>query len=240
MPRGLVAGMAIATLFYLLTSFAVVVALPWQTAAASPRSLADALGDILAGLGLSPPIGFVLMSLGGLLAIASSYEVFTLTLARLSYAMARDGLWPSAFARLHPRFGTPYVGLLFQAASAPLVALVFDLTDLLACAVFFLGISYAVTALAALRLMARAPGQRLHLPGLRGALVLAALGGAYLSLQVPPRLIGIGAAVMAVGLGLFVWGAGRWQPRAQWSGEQHIPPWAHRGERWLLHLLRRS
>lgn len=240
MPRGLVAGMAIATIVYLLTGFAVVVALPWQTAAASPRSLADALGSILTGLGLSPAVGFVLMSLGGLLAIASSPEVFTLTLARLSYAMARDELWPLAFARVHQRFGTPYLGLLFQAASAPLVALVFDLTDLLASAVFFLGIRYAVTALAALRLMAQAPEQRLHLPGLRGALVLAALGGVYLSLQVPPRLIGIGAAVMAVGLGLFVWGGGRWQSRAPWSGEQPVPPWAHRGERWLLYLLRRS
>src|SRR5207302_834380 len=43
LPRGLVAGMAIATVFYLLTSTAVVIALPWQESAKSSRPLADAM-----------------------------------------------------------------------------------------------------------------------------------------------------------------------------------------------------
>src|SRR6185437_11588455 len=52
LPRGLLLGMAIATAFYLLTSFAVVVALPWEVAATSPRPLADALGAVLSEVGL--------------------------------------------------------------------------------------------------------------------------------------------------------------------------------------------
>jgi amino acid transporter len=238
-------GLLVCIVFYLLTSFAVSVALPWQAAASSNRPLADAMGSLLAGLGLSSTVGFSLMSLGGLVAIASVYEVFMLGLARLSYAMARDGLLPPAFARVHHRFGTPYVGLLFQAASALLPALLFDLTDLIAIAVFFLGICYLLTALAALALIAREPARRLHLPGLRAALLLAAASGAYLSVQALPRLVALGLGVMALGLALFVWRGGGWQQAATLQvglrrGEQRCEQWAHRGERWLLHLLRRA
>ena len=49
--------MVIATAFYLLTSFEVVVALPWQDAAASSRPLTDALNSILVDLGLSSGFG---------------------------------------------------------------------------------------------------------------------------------------------------------------------------------------
>jgi basic amino acid/polyamine antiporter, APA family len=38
LPLGLLLGMAVATIFYLLTAFAVVAVLPWQEAAASSRS----------------------------------------------------------------------------------------------------------------------------------------------------------------------------------------------------------
>jgi amino acid transporter len=244
LPHGLIVGMVIATIFYLLTSFAVVVALPWQAAASSPRSLADAMGTVLEELGFSEAVGMGLMSLGGLISIASVYEVFTLGLARLSYAMAKDGLLPPVFARVHSRVGTPHVGLLFQAGSALVFSLLFDLPDLISIAVFFLGLCYTVTALSALRLIERAPEGRLRLPALRGVLVLAALSGAYLSLQAPARLIAIGMAVILVGLALFGWQGGGWQETAALraeleEGEHRFEEWAHRWELWLLQLVRR-
>jgi APA family basic amino acid/polyamine antiporter len=184
------------------------------------------------------------MSLGGLISIASVYEVFTLTLARLSYAMAHDGLLPPAFARVDGRFGTPYVGVLFQAGSALVLALLFDLTDLIAIAMFFLGLCYAVTALAARRLIKRTPDQQLHLPALRVALLLAVLSGVYLSSQAPPRLVAIGLTAMLGGLALFAWRGGGWQRKARRQaelehGEHPVDERTHRDELWLLRLVRR-
>src|SRR5207302_933907 len=47
LPRGLILGMAIATIFYLLTAATVVIALPTEAAQASQRPLADALASLL-------------------------------------------------------------------------------------------------------------------------------------------------------------------------------------------------
>jgi basic amino acid/polyamine antiporter, APA family len=110
LPRGLILGMAIVILFYLLTSFAMVVALPWQVTAQASRPLTDAFGAILTRLGLPTCFGVVLMSLGGLVSIVGVYDVVTLSIARLSYAIATDELFPAAFARIHPKFGTPSSG----------------------------------------------------------------------------------------------------------------------------------
>ncbi|MHC5879330.1 amino acid permease, partial [Streptococcus pyogenes] len=87
-PRGLIVGMIIVTAFYLLASFSTVVALPWPIVAASPRPLTDAFGAMLTAIGLPTRFGQIVMSLGGLISIAGVYEVATLTVARLSYAMA--------------------------------------------------------------------------------------------------------------------------------------------------------
>jgi amino acid transporter len=244
LPRGLILGMAIVNHFYLLTSFAVVVALPWQVTAQAPRPLTDAFGAILTGLGLPTRFGVVLMSLGGLVSIVGVYDVVTLSIARLSYAMAMDGLFPAAFARIHPKFGTPFIDLGFQAVSAVVFALLFDLTHLIAISVFFLGLCYLLTSLSALRLLQRAPEQRLHLPALRLLLILAALSSMYLIAQAPLRLIATGGAVMLVGLGVFVWREKSWRQAAAYEaalkrGEHRFERAARRRETWLLQALRR-
>ena len=244
LPRGLLVGMTLVTVFYVLTAFAVVATLPWHRAATASRPLSDAFGAALSGLGLPARPGAVLMSLGGLIAIASVTEVFMLSLARLSYAMARDGLFPAAFARVDPRFRTPVVGLVFQAGSAIVLLPFVGLRSLIDVAVFFLGISYLITALAALRLARRNPAAALHVPGLRLLLALAALGGLALAAQLSLAQTAAGLGAMAGGVALFAWQRGAWTHRAELLAElhhqeEHFEAWAHRHERWLFHSVRR-
>lgn len=235
LPQGLIVGMIIAVLFYLLAAFAVVGALPWRDAAASSSPLAAALRAILDGLGGPGGAGAVLMSVGALVSIVGVYDVFSLGVARLSYALAADGLFPAAFARLHPRFGTPYGGLVFQAAFAIIGATLFDLRGLITIAVFFLGLCYVLTALAALRLIGRHPERALHVPGLRAGLVLAALSGGYLATQAPVKEIGIGSVVMLFGAGLYSLRGAHWRSVA--FRVQTWERWADH-HMWLLRSLR--
>lgn len=237
LPQGLVAGMIVAIAFYLLTAFAVVVALSWQDAAATASPLTTAMRAILDSLGGPAAAGAVLMSLGALISIAGVYDVFSLGVARLSYALAADGLFPRAFARLHPRYGTPYAGLLFQAAFAVVGVALFDLRGLITISVFFLGICYVLTALAAIRLIERQPDRALHLPGLRLMLALAAVSGGYLASQAGMREIAVGSSVMLFGAVVYALRGSRWQALAS-----QVERWQRRVEHehaWLLRSLRR-
>jgi APA family basic amino acid/polyamine antiporter len=237
LPQGLVVGMIIATFFYVLSAFAVVAALSWQDAAASSSPLAAALRAILDGFGGPAGAGAVLMSIGALVSIAGVYDVFSLGVARLSYALAADGLFPAAFARLHPRFGTPYGGLLFQAAFAVVGATLFDLRGLITIAVFFLGLCYVLTALAALRLVERQPERALHVPGLRAGLLLAALSGGYLASQAGTREISIGSVVMLFGAAVYFIRGAQW--RAVAFRVETWERWAEHHHLWLLRSIRR-
>jgi amino acid transporter len=232
--------MAIATVFYLLTAFTVVGALPWQEAAASSSPLADTLTSILAGFGVSTSLGADFMSLGALISIAGVYTAFTLGVARLSYALSADGLFPAAFARIHPEFDTPYVGLAFQPATALAGSVLFDVRGLRSIAVFFLSISYAITALAALRLVRQHPEHALRIPGLKAGLALAALSGVYLTSQASFIQIGIGLGVMILGISFF----GLRQLQWPWLlGElrmrEHEAKRFAEEYRWLLRSVRR-
>jgi amino acid transporter len=244
LPRGLVFGMAIATAFYLLTSAAVVVAMPSDESARSSRPLADAMSALFAGLGWPREIGSALMTIGALVSIAGVYNVFTLGVARLSWAMARDGLFPRPFARLS-RSGTPWVGLLFQALCAVPGVLLLDLRLLIQFAVFFLGLCYVATALAAIRLISHAPNKRVHVPALRVLLGLAALSGLYLSTQAPLPVIAGGVVLLVVGLGVFLRRRGAWQEAASLGAdlkreERALVRVTAQRERWLAAALRRA
>lgn len=211
LPRGLLNGIAIATTVYLLATLAVVVALPWEAAAGSPRPLADALGAMLGGLGVPGRAAEAFVSLGALISIVGVYDAFTLGLARLSYALATSASFPPVFGRLHRRTATPWVGLVFQAMVAACASLSFDISTVLATAVFFLGLCYAVTGAAALRLVARHPESGLHVPGLRFILMPASASGVYLAAQASLTLLVAGAIALAIGLGAYLVRRRAWQ-----------------------------
>jgi amino acid transporter len=204
LPRGLITAMAIATFVYVLSAFAVSIGLPWQTAAASTRPVADAFEGLSAEIGWTGVPGGLLMSVGGLISIGAAYDVYTLSVARLSYAMAADKLLPAPLARIHRRFATPYVALLVQAVFGFIMLRALDLAHLIDAGMFLIGLCYAATALAALRLVSRDPAKRLPVPGLRLWLVLGCVSGLYLSAQAPTGLKLLGLAGIAIGVGYYL------------------------------------
>jgi len=159
-PRALVTGMAVVTLFYLSTNLVVFGIIPWQVLAVSTTPL------VLVGVALLGSAGGLLMSVGALVSVSGSDESGILGTSRLAYAMAIDGLFPRPFARLHPRFGTPWVVLVFEGAVAFILASFSGIRSLISFSVFTMAFSFLLTC-CALVVLARRGKQ-----GLRGERIL--------------------------------------------------------------------
>lgn len=202
LPRAMAIGMGIATAFYLLVNAAVAATIPWQILAQSTAPLAIALQTMIASLLATPNawIGGLIMSLGAILSISGADESSMLGTSRLSSAMAADGYLPQLLSRPHPRYHTPYLGVIFQGLLALAASIVGSLTGLIQVAVFFLSLAYLATVLAAMRLTCRASGRRFRSTGAR-LLRLLALGGVlYLLSQTERKACLLGAALLLVGL----------------------------------------
>ena len=112
LPRGLLAGGAFVTIGYIIGTIAVLIALP--------ASEVNGLGGImqavsksaervgLAGIG---PVAALLITISNLGALGAWLAVS----ARLPFVAGLDRYLPPAFARIHPKWGTPYVALIVQA-----------------------------------------------------------------------------------------------------------------------------
>jgi APA family basic amino acid/polyamine antiporter len=103
LPRGMLWSLGICTVLYVAVS-AVMTGLVPSAELATGDPLAQALR--VAGLDHLA----TLMSLGAVVAVTAVLLVFQLGQPRILYAMARDGLLPPAFGRLHGRFRTPALG----------------------------------------------------------------------------------------------------------------------------------
>jgi APA family basic amino acid/polyamine antiporter len=108
LPRALIAGVLIVVVVYLLANAAYLNVLGADGLAASRAPAADTLG---AGFG---DTGRRLISLGVVISTAGFLNTVTLLSPRVYQAMARDGLFFEGFSRLHPRWRTPVIAILFQ------------------------------------------------------------------------------------------------------------------------------
>ncbi|MEN9807824.1 MAG: hypothetical protein RL756_2344 [Pseudomonadota bacterium] len=103
----IVFSVLLAVAFYGLISFSVALAIGGTEIA--PGQLAS--GDAATALWGHPAAGQLLV-LGGIAGILTSWNAFILGGSRVLYALAHSGQAPAIFGRLHPRYGTPWAGIL--------------------------------------------------------------------------------------------------------------------------------
>src|SRR5678815_3517494 len=76
------------------------------------------------------PWAQALISAGALAGLTSVLLVFQLGQPRIFMAMARDGLLPEYFAKIHRRFRTPYITTIWTGIAVGVVAMLTDIGSL--------------------------------------------------------------------------------------------------------------
>lgn len=110
LPQALLLGTVVVTVLYVLANLAYLAVLPVdQIAAVEDDRVAEAVGKALFG-----NLGATLVILAVLVSTFGCLNGMILSGARVSYAMAREGLFLRGCANLHPRTGTPATALVYQ------------------------------------------------------------------------------------------------------------------------------
>jgi APA family basic amino acid/polyamine antiporter len=109
-PIALIAGVATVGVLYVLVNAGVQYVLPASAIAASPRPASDAVALVMGRMGAS------IVSAGMAISMLVTLNGTIMSGARVPFAVARDGYFFSALAEVHPRFHTPSVAIVMQAA----------------------------------------------------------------------------------------------------------------------------
>src|SRR5216110_1827765 len=122
MPIGIIASLIICTILYVLMAAVLTGMRKYTTYFGDPAAVATAFAAY--------PKAQALISAGAIAGITSVLLVFQLGQPRIFMAMARDGLLPQYFARIHPRFRTPHITTIWTGIFVGGVAAVVDIGSL--------------------------------------------------------------------------------------------------------------
>ena len=151
LPLSILLALTTSMIIYVLTGFTATGLQDYRVLAESGSPIADA-ARATGNLAITAMISF-----GALIATASVLLTDLIGLSRVSFAMARNGQLPSSIAKVHSRFGTPYISILVTGALMATLAFVLDLKQTAAITSLSILSTHVVLNYSAIRLRKKIP-----------------------------------------------------------------------------------
>jgi APA family basic amino acid/polyamine antiporter len=125
MPIGIIGSLVACTIIYILVSIVLTLIVPYnQLNVPDPVAVAvDAFGPEWAWFAKA-------VKIGAIIGLTSVILVLMYGQTRIFYTMARDGLLPRVFSRVHPKYRTPWINTLVVGLIVAIAAGVFDINSL--------------------------------------------------------------------------------------------------------------
>jgi basic amino acid/polyamine antiporter, APA family len=140
LPRAIALAVVVVSCFYFVFTSAVYHAIPWQFIAAEALKK-DISAPGLFSVLLSPTWGLAIL-IGATIALLNDLPAMLLSVSRLLFAWAEDGIFPKNIAAIHPKTQTPRTALFISGCMATIGILGSHFAG-----DFFLGVDIMVTSM---------------------------------------------------------------------------------------------
>lgn len=207
MPRSLIIGTLIVIAIYLLANIAYLRTLGLAGLAGTETPAASVAGLWLGTSGARFISATIAISTFGFLNLG------IMASPRIYFAMARDGVFVPALAKLHPRYQTPALAILLQSAWALALLFTGKYEDLLNTVVFADWVFFGLTVAGLFRLRRRFAGRvGFRTPGypfLPGLFVLVAIAVVLSVIRTAPERSAVGVGLLTLGVPVYYWSRSR-------------------------------
>ncbi len=209
-PRAIIWGTVALIAIYIVANFGYLAALGVSRMAASNRVAGEAVAQVMG------PLAGYLVASAIIVSMYSAAHATVITVPRVYFAMAKDGVFFPQMTRIHPKFGTPAFAIITSCAWAAILALSGTFEQLLTYVVFIGWIFYALGAAAVIALRIKRPDavRPFRVPGYPVTPVVFVLAAAVIVLNTVMSQPG----QAAIGIGVVLLGApayALWRRRAK-------------------------
>jgi APA family basic amino acid/polyamine antiporter len=204
-PRALALGTAAVIAIYGLLNLLYLYVMPIGELAKVQGSVLDVVAERTLGSAAGDIMGIV-----SIISLAASVSAMTFAGPRVYYAMARDGVFLPAAARIHPGFRTPAVSIAAQSAWASILILSGSADALTRYTGFAVTLFATVAVAAVFVLRAREPNaprpfEAIGYPFTPAIFVIVGAAMVINAVYRDPGPSGAGLIVMAAGIPLYLW-----------------------------------
>ena len=190
LPIGIIGSLIICTIIYIVVAAVFTGIIPYNvlvTKLASQQAEPLTMALQYANIGRLGNLFVGIVAFGSVVAHTAVLLVFQLGQPRIFFSMARDGLLPPSFAKVHPRFRTPHVTTILTGVAVGVTAMftsIDEMVDLTNIGTLF---AFILVCIGILVLRKRDPGRRraFRTPFVPLVPVLGVLSCGYLMLGLP-------------------------------------------------------